>query len=95
MFAYKVKTFCCAIEKMRLTHKANSIFRTKILAGLGSKVMFIFNHKTTFISHLSYLLRCCTLPDKHGLSHGMYFYQVMMMLHFLNDVPNEAESTQK
>ena len=32
-----------------------------------------------------------TLSDKHGLSHGMCIYQVMMTLHFLND----AESTQK
>ena len=29
------------------------------------------------------------LPDKHDL------YQVMMTLHFLNDVANETESTQK
>ena len=29
------------------------------------------------------------------LSHGMCLYQVMMMLHFLNDVANDAESTQK
>ena len=34
------------------------------------------------------------LPDKHGLSHGMCLYQVMMMLHFLNDVADDAESTQ-
>ena len=35
------------------------------------------------------------LPDKHYLSHSMCLYQVMMMLHLLNDVPNDAESTQK
>ena len=35
------------------------------------------------------------LPDKLCLSQGMYLYQVMMMLHFLNDAANEAESTQK
>ena len=29
------------------------------------------------------------------LSHGMLLYLVMMMLHFLNDVANDAESTQK
>ena len=33
--------------------------------------------------------------DKHCLSHGMCIYQVMMTLHFLNDVANDAESTQK
>ena len=35
------------------------------------------------------------LPDKHGLSPNMYLDQVMMTLHFLNDVANDAESTQK
>ena len=35
------------------------------------------------------------LPDKRCLSHGMCFYQVMMELHFLSDVANDAESTQK
>ena len=48
-----------------------------------------------FISYLSYKLHCCTLPDKHCLSHGMCFNQVMMTLHFLNDVAYEAKSTQK
>ena len=39
---------------------------------------------------------CCTLHDKHGLSHGMCLYQVMMSLYFfLNGVANDAESTQK
>ena len=41
-----------------------------------------------FISYLSYKLYCCTLPDKQCLSHGMFFYQVMMTLLFLNDVAN-------
>ena len=36
-----------------------------------------------FISYLSYLL------------HGMCLYQVMMTLHFLNDVVDDIESTQK
>ena len=35
------------------------------------------------------------LPGKHGLSHGMCLYQVMMTLHILNDVANDAESTRK
>ena len=35
------------------------------------------------------------LPDKHGLSHGMCLYQVMMTLHFLYDVTNDTESIQK
>ena len=48
----------------------------------------------TFISYLSYKLHCCTLPYKHCLSHGMCLYQVMMTLHFLNDVTYDAESTQ-
>ena len=35
------------------------------------------------------------LPDKRGLSHRMCLYQVMMLLHFLKDIANDAESTQK
>ena len=35
------------------------------------------------------------LPDKHGLSHGMCPYQVIMTLHFLKSVANDAESTKK
>ena len=35
------------------------------------------------------------MSDKRCLSHGMCLYQVMMMLHFLNDVVNGADSTQK
>ena len=35
------------------------------------------------------------LPDQHGLSQGMCLYQVMRMLHFLKEVANDAESTQK
>ena len=34
------------------------------------------------------------LPDKR-LSHSMCLYLVMMTLHFLNDVVNDTESTQK
>ena len=34
-------------------------------------------------------------PDRRWLSHGMCLYQAMMTLHFLNDVANDAESTQK
>ena len=35
------------------------------------------------------------LSDKRCLPHGMCLYQVMMMLHFLNDIANGAESTKK
>ena len=41
------------------------------------------------------LMLTILLPDKHGLFHGMNLYQVMMTLHFLNEVANDAESTQK
>ena len=37
------------------------------------------------------LLYCCSLSDKHGLSHGMYLYQVMVALHFLNDITNDNQ----
>ena len=43
------------------------------------------------ISYLAYEMRCFTLPDKRCLSYGMYFYQVMMTLHFLNDVAYDAK----
>ena len=33
--------------------------------------------------------------DKRCLSHGMCLYQVMMTMHFLNDIAKDAESTQK
>ena len=33
--------------------------------------------------------------DKRCLSHGMCLYQVMMTLHFLNDVVNDAYDIQK
>ena len=48
-----------------------------------------------FISYLSYRLQYCTLPDKRCLSHSMCLYQVMMTVHFMNDVANDTESTQK
>ena len=48
-----------------------------------------------FISYLSFYMHCCTLPDKRCLSHGLCLYQVIMTLYFLNDVANDAESTQK
>ena len=35
------------------------------------------------------------LPDKRCLSQGMCLNQVIMTVHFLNDVANDAESTQK
>ena len=33
--------------------------------------------------------------NKRFLSHACYLYQVMMTLHFLNDVANDAESILK
>ena len=47
------------------------------------------------IMELCFWITVGTLPGKHCLSHGMCLYQVMMILHFLNDVANDAESTQK
>ena len=35
------------------------------------------------------------LHDHCCLSHGMCLYQVMMTLHFLNDITNDAKSIQK
>ena len=47
------------------------------------------------IYQLPLKLLCCALPDKRCLSHVMCLFQVMMTLHFLNDVANDAESKQK
>ena len=55
-------------------------------------VFLVSGQVMALISYHSYY---CTLPDKHCLSHGMCLYQVMITLHFLNDVANDAELTQK
>ena len=54
-------------------------------------------HKYVYsvISYIAYKMHCCTLPDKRCLSHGMCLYQVMMTLHFFNDIAYDPESTQK
>ena len=63
---------------------------------IGSPLKYKMNNIVSiFISYLTLLLHCRTLPDKCSLSHGMCLYQVMMTLHFLIDVANDAESTQK
>ena len=49
----------------------------------------------SFISYHFNQLQRCMLPDKRCLSHRMCLYQVMMTLHFLNDVAKDAKSTQK
>ena len=54
--------------------------------------MYVIIHQNEkgFISYHSYYLYCCMLPDKCYLSDGMRLYQVMMTLHFFNDVANDA-----
>ena len=47
------------------------------------------------MSYRSYYCNVAHLPVKRCLSHGMCLYQVIMTLHFLNDIANDAESTQK
>ena len=44
-------------------------------------------------SHINCTVACCLINV--GYLTGMCLYQVMMTLHFLNDVANGAESTQK
>ena len=48
-----------------------------------------YDGKTSVTSHIN-----CMLPDKRCLSHGMCLYQVMMTLHFLNNVTYDADSSQ-
>ena len=67
---------------------------------MGALPTFIRNVKSLALVYHVYqlppiLTALLALPDKHCLSHGMCLYQVMMTLHFLNDVANDAESTQK
>ena len=50
-------------------------------------------HILNFISYCSYYLIVACLPDKRCLSHRMYLYQVIMTLHFLNEVVNDIESS--
>ena len=61
------------------------------MEGSSILVLEIRGIQITFISYLSYSLHCGTLPDKRCLSHGMCLYQVMMTLHFFENVPNDAE----
>ena len=63
------------------------IFETLIFGNLFKAKVIIL------VSYFSYKLHCCKLPDKRCLSHGNCLYQVMMMLHFLNDVANDTETT--
>ena len=50
---------------------------------------------SVLISYLASHISCIVArgPDKCWLSHGMCLYQVMVTLHFLNDVATGAEST--
>ena len=45
-------------------------------------------------SHINCIAAGCYFYE-HGLAHGVCHYQVMMTLHFLNDVANDTESTTK
>ena len=49
--------------------------------------------KSIPISYRSYNCSATRWPDKRCLSHGMCLYQVIMTLHFLNDVVNDFKST--
>ena len=64
----------------------------KLLAHLSLSNKYKINWP--FFDFISYLVHCCTLPDKRCLSYRMCLYQVMTALHFFNDVANDAESTQ-
>ena len=47
-----------------------------------------------FLSVTSHIDCIVTLCDKSCLSHGLCLYQVMMTLHFLNDVANDTDWSQ-
>ena len=56
-------------------------------------IICIVNSYLSVTSHINCIV--AHRPDKRCLSHGMPLYQFMVTLHFLNDVANDAESTQK
>ena len=71
----------------------NNAFRSNKEQGM-SKDVSINKVRCQPLSLTSHINCIAAQPDKHCLSHGMCLYQVMMMLHFFNDVANDAESTQ-
>ena len=90
------------IQELDHLKQADCVIRVTayvLLTLVRYRITVLFNlticSKFTFISYLSYKRHSCTLPDKRYLSQGMCLYQVMMTLHFLNDIAYDAESTQK
>ena len=56
-----------------------------------NKILVYFNLSVT--SHINYIVARCLINVVYLTACCLY--QVMMTLHFLNDVANDAESTQK
>ena len=89
----------------------SSKFKRMILHNVWSGLLFSFficgfklfcsdhSYRNVAWNNFYHLLLILTallmLHDKHCLSHSMCLYQVMISLHFLNDVANDTESTQK
>ena len=67
----------------------------KFLIPMLQRLCCYGGRKRPFISYLSYQLHCCALPDKRYLSHGMLPLSGHDDVALLNDVANDAESTQK
>ena len=76
-------------------HKVKGTYQGKVTRKIQIGNLEQHPRRPDFISYISYKLHCCTLSDERCLPHGMFLYQVMMTLHFLNDVANDAESIQK
>ena len=80
--------------------KLTDIFRTKtrtglhmLLEGKHSCGRLPIKSILSVISHNKYIAARCLINIVYIT--GICLYQVTMMLHFLNDVINDAESTQK
>ena len=97
--------YCCISSGSALFAKIKTTSRTKIhhshtlenstcdpfKCTMGNPILVV----SIFFSKRSYFCIVTSWSDKCCLSHGMCLYQVIMTLHFLNDVVNDIESTRK
>ena len=78
-----------------LNRSASLAMSTCVLKALPGK-LDIKRHSPSILyllGHVETIQLILAVTDKYCLSHSMRLYQVMMTLHFLNDVANDAEST--
>ena len=70
--------------------------RERVLLSSHNKCFDCMKWQYTMFYQLPLILTALLhFADKRYLPHGMCLYQVMMTLHDLNDLANDAEPTQK